>query len=236
MALVIISKLWLSNLIGAGPRPNQEARSKVKVTPEVKQEDEQKPPNGRKSRWASFSSSFIQAVDRVLLPTSSRAGHTPPPSPRQRHGNQTPPSSPTQQHSNETPPPPSSWQQHSNQSPRQQHSNQIPSSSPRQQHSNQMPSSSPRQHHSNQTPSPIQQHSNQTARRVPDVLQTQRRSDKRVVKALCHHLATEDGQLSLTKGDILTVVQKVDDDWLLCCHGDKTGLVLTGCVNDLDLL
>ncbi|XP_078666166.1 uncharacterized protein LOC144908453 isoform X5 [Branchiostoma floridae x Branchiostoma belcheri] len=218
------SKLWLSNLIGAGPRPNQEARSKVKVTSEVKQEDEQKPPNGRKSRWASFSSSFIQAVDRVLLPTSSRAGQTPPPSPRQCHGNQTPPSSPRQQHSNQTPP----------SSPTQQHSNQT--LSPRQHHGNQMPSSSPRQCHSNQIPSPRQQHSDQTVRRVPDVLQTQRRGDKRVVKALCHHLATEDGQLSLTKGDILTVVQKVDDDWLLCCHGDKTGLVLMGCVNDLDLL
>ncbi|XP_066270545.1 uncharacterized protein [Branchiostoma lanceolatum] len=195
------SKLWLSNLIGAGPRPNQEARSKVNVTvtQEVKQEDQQKTLNGKKSRWASFSSSLIQAVDRVLLPTTSR---TPPPSPRQHHSNQTPPAS------------------------------------PRQQHSNQMQPSSPRQHHSNQTPhpSPRQQHSNQMTRREEGLVQNHRKDGKRVVKALCHHLATEDGQLSLAKGDILTVLRQVDDDWLLCCHGNKTGLVLTGCVNDLDLL
>ncbi|XP_035671493.1 iporin-like isoform X3 [Branchiostoma floridae] len=200
-ATSVRSKLWLSNLIGAGPRPNQEARSKVKVpvTQEVKKEDQQNTPNGKKSRWASFSSSLIQAVDRVLLPTSSR---TPPPSPRQHHSNQTPPSSPRQHHSNQTPP-----------------------SSPRQQHSNQMP-----------FPSPRQQHSNKTTRREQIVAQEHRKDGKRVVKALCHHLATEDGQLSLTKGDILTVVRQVDDDWLLCCHGNKTGLVLTGCVDDLDLL
>eukprot|EP00058_Branchiostoma_floridae_P006888 XP_002592376.1 hypothetical protein BRAFLDRAFT_118414 [Branchiostoma floridae] len=200
-ATSVRSKLWLSNLIGAGPRPNQEARSKVKVpvTQEVKKEEQQNTPNGKKSRWASFSSSLIQAVDRVLLPTSSR---TPPPSPRQHHSNQTPPSSPRQHHSNQTPP-----------------------SSPRQQHSNQMP-----------FPSPRQQHSNKTTRREQIVAQEHRKDGKRVVKALCHHLATEDGQLSLTKGDILTVVRQVDDDWLLCCHGNKTGLVLTGCVDDLDLL
>ncbi|XP_078579421.1 uncharacterized protein LOC144863760 isoform X3 [Branchiostoma floridae x Branchiostoma japonicum] len=226
-ATSVRSKLWLSNLIGAGPRPNQEARSKVKVpvTQEVKKEEQQNTPNGKKSRWASFSSSLIQAVDRVLLPTSSR---TPPPSPRQHHNNQTQPSSPRQHHSNQTP----------SSSPQQHHSNQSPPSSPRQQHSNQMPFPSPRQQHSNQMPfpSPRQQHSNQTTRREQIVGQEHRKDGKRVVKALCHHLATEDGQLSLTKGDILTVVRQVDDDWLLCCHGNKTGLVLTGCVDDLDLL
>ncbi|NXM60460.1 RUSC2 protein, partial [Illadopsis cleaveri] len=39
------------------------------------------------------------------------------------------------------------------------------------------------------------------------------------VKALCHHIATEAGQLSFNKGDILQVISKVDGDWLQCSLG-----------------
>ncbi|XP_025924976.1 iporin isoform X4 [Apteryx rowi] len=45
------------------------------------------------------------------------------------------------------------------------------------------------------------------------------------VKALCHHIATEAGQLSFNKGDILQVISKVDGDWLQCSLGSETGLV-----------
>ncbi|KAJ7335110.1 hypothetical protein JRQ81_013051 [Phrynocephalus forsythii] len=45
------------------------------------------------------------------------------------------------------------------------------------------------------------------------------------VKALCHHLATEDGQLSFQKGDVLRVLSKVDADWLRCGRGAESGLV-----------
>ncbi|XP_053858625.1 AP-4 complex accessory subunit RUSC2 isoform X3 [Vidua macroura] len=45
------------------------------------------------------------------------------------------------------------------------------------------------------------------------------------VKALCHHIATESGQLSFNKGDILHVISKVDGDWLQCSLGSKKGLV-----------
>uniref|UniRef100_UPI00398EC02E AP-4 complex accessory subunit RUSC2 isoform X2 n=1 Tax=Pristiophorus japonicus TaxID=55135 RepID=UPI00398EC02E len=45
------------------------------------------------------------------------------------------------------------------------------------------------------------------------------------VKALCHHIATEKGQLSFKKGDILRVMSKVDADWLLCGLGAEYGLV-----------
>ncbi|XP_067841621.1 AP-4 complex accessory subunit RUSC2 isoform X2 [Heptranchias perlo] len=45
------------------------------------------------------------------------------------------------------------------------------------------------------------------------------------VKALCHHIATEKGQLSFKKGDILRVMSKVDADWLLCGLGAEHGLV-----------
>ncbi|XP_078075586.1 AP-4 complex accessory subunit RUSC2 isoform X2 [Mustelus asterias] len=47
----------------------------------------------------------------------------------------------------------------------------------------------------------------------------------REVKALCHHIATEKGQLSFKKGDILRVMSKVDADWLLCGLGGERGLV-----------
>ncbi|XP_021236713.1 iporin isoform X3 [Numida meleagris] len=45
------------------------------------------------------------------------------------------------------------------------------------------------------------------------------------VKALCHHIATEEGQLSFNKGDILQVISKVDGDWLKCSLGSEKGLV-----------
>lgn len=45
------------------------------------------------------------------------------------------------------------------------------------------------------------------------------------VRALCHHIATEPGQLSFNKGDILQVLSKADPDWLLCSLGSTRGLV-----------
>ncbi|XP_029960362.1 LOW QUALITY PROTEIN: iporin [Salarias fasciatus] len=45
------------------------------------------------------------------------------------------------------------------------------------------------------------------------------------VQALCHHIATEPGQLSFNKGDILRVLSKADPDWLLCSLGSTQGLV-----------
>ncbi|XP_028269358.1 iporin isoform X2 [Parambassis ranga] len=45
------------------------------------------------------------------------------------------------------------------------------------------------------------------------------------VRALCHHIATEPGQLSFNKGDILQVLSKADPDWLLCSLGSTKGLV-----------
>ncbi|CAM4544996.1 unnamed protein product [Leuciscus chuanchicus] len=47
----------------------------------------------------------------------------------------------------------------------------------------------------------------------------------REVKALCHHIATEPGQLSFHKGDVLQVLSRADSDWLLCALGDTQGLV-----------
>ncbi|KAE8291728.1 Iporin Interacting protein of Rab1 RUN and SH3 domain-containing protein 2 [Larimichthys crocea] len=45
------------------------------------------------------------------------------------------------------------------------------------------------------------------------------------VRALCHHIATEPGQLSFNKGDTLRVLSKADPDWLLCSLGSTQGLV-----------
>ncbi|KAG7481241.1 hypothetical protein MATL_G00064860 [Megalops atlanticus] len=47
----------------------------------------------------------------------------------------------------------------------------------------------------------------------------------REVRALCHHIATEPGQLSFNKGDVLRVLSRAEPDWLLCAQGDSTGLV-----------
>ncbi|XP_067262323.1 AP-4 complex accessory subunit RUSC2 isoform X2 [Chanodichthys erythropterus] len=54
---------------------------------------------------------------------------------------------------------------------------------------------------------------------------TRERQAPREVKALCHHIATEPGQLSFHKGDVLQVLSRADSDWLLCALGDSQGLV-----------
>ncbi|XP_043544064.1 iporin isoform X3 [Chiloscyllium plagiosum] len=55
--------------------------------------------------------------------------------------------------------------------------------------------------------------------------QERKAQHEREVKALCHHIATEKGQLSFKKGDVLRVITKVDADWLLCGLGAERGLV-----------
>ncbi|KAG7489343.1 iporin isoform X1 [Solea senegalensis] len=45
------------------------------------------------------------------------------------------------------------------------------------------------------------------------------------VRALCHHIATERGQLSFNKGDVLRVISRAHPDWLLCSLGSTHGLV-----------
>ncbi|XP_053149741.1 AP-4 complex accessory subunit RUSC2 [Hemicordylus capensis] len=45
----------------------------------------------------------------------------------------------------------------------------------------------------------------------------------REVKALCHHIATEAGQLSFKKGDVLRVLAKLDADCLRCSRGGGGG-------------
>lgn len=47
----------------------------------------------------------------------------------------------------------------------------------------------------------------------------------RAVRALCDHTAAGEEHLSFHKGDILQVLDTVDEDWIQCCHGDSKGLV-----------
>ncbi|XP_058885482.1 AP-4 complex accessory subunit RUSC2-like isoform X4 [Acipenser ruthenus] len=47
----------------------------------------------------------------------------------------------------------------------------------------------------------------------------------REVRALCHHIATEPGQLSFNKGDVLRVLGRAEPDWLHCMLGELSGLV-----------
>ncbi|NXC16844.1 RUSC1 protein, partial [Corythaeola cristata] len=50
----------------------------------------------------------------------------------------------------------------------------------------------------------------------------------RAVRALCDHTGTANGHLSFQKGDILQLLSTVDEDWICCCHGNRTGLVPVG--------
>uniref|UniRef100_A0A8B9FQM6 Iporin n=1 Tax=Amazona collaria TaxID=241587 RepID=A0A8B9FQM6_9PSIT len=59
----------------------------------------------------------------------------------------------------------------------------------------------------------------------PEPPQPEPSEEPPMVKALCHHIATEAGQLSFNKGDILQVISKVDGDWLQCSLGSEEGLV-----------
>lgn len=67
-----------------------------------------------------------------------------------------------------------------------------------------------------------------TSTRPTEAKQQQRQEQQKSpceVRALCHHIATEPGQLSFNKGDILQVLSKADPDWLLCSLGSTQGLV-----------
>ncbi|XP_055489646.1 AP-4 complex accessory subunit RUSC2 isoform X3 [Leucoraja erinacea] len=69
-----------------------------------------------------------------------------------------------------------------------------------------------------------EQINSQTGGSQPESQETKAQYE-REVKALCHHIATEKGQLSFKKGDVLRVMSKVDADWLLCGLGAERGLV-----------
>ncbi|XP_056134612.1 AP-4 complex accessory subunit RUSC2 [Lampris incognitus] len=65
----------------------------------------------------------------------------------------------------------------------------------------------------------------QTSPQLPSAQTPETNRSPCEVRALCHHIATEPGQLSFHKGDILRVLSKADPDWLLCCLGFNQGLV-----------
>ncbi|XP_043968698.1 iporin isoform X2 [Gambusia affinis] len=60
---------------------------------------------------------------------------------------------------------------------------------------------------------------------APPPLTETKQSSSCEVRALCHHLATDPGQLSFNKGDVMRVLRKADPDWLLCSLGSTQGLV-----------
>ncbi|KAJ8260873.1 hypothetical protein COCON_G00165960 [Conger conger] len=47
----------------------------------------------------------------------------------------------------------------------------------------------------------------------------------RMVRALCHHVATHPGHLTFSRGDVLQVVSRAQPDWLLCSRAGMEGLV-----------
>ncbi|XP_074661624.1 uncharacterized protein LOC141914262 [Tubulanus polymorphus] len=56
---------------------------------------------------------------------------------------------------------------------------------------------------------------------------------KRYVQSLCYHVAGVTEQLSFNKNDIMLVLKELEDDWLFCCYGNKTGLVHRASVKDI---
>ncbi|XP_070622490.1 AP-4 complex accessory subunit RUSC1 [Erythrolamprus reginae] len=57
----------------------------------------------------------------------------------------------------------------------------------------------------------------------PQPLQTYK-----AVRALCDHTGNAVGHLAFSKGDVLQVMETVDEDWLKCLCGDRQGLVPVG--------
>ncbi|XP_034234685.1 uncharacterized protein LOC117641457 isoform X5 [Thrips palmi] len=47
----------------------------------------------------------------------------------------------------------------------------------------------------------------------------------RYVRTIKHQLASDSGHLSFSTGERLSLVLEVDEQWLLCCRGDRKGLV-----------
>ncbi|KAE8742564.1 hypothetical protein FOCC_FOCC011858 [Frankliniella occidentalis] len=47
----------------------------------------------------------------------------------------------------------------------------------------------------------------------------------RYVRTIKHQLASDSGHLSFSTGERLSLVLEVDEEWLLCCRGDRKGLV-----------
>ncbi|XP_038144042.1 iporin isoform X1 [Cyprinodon tularosa] len=73
---------------------------------------------------------------------------------------------------------------------------------------------------------PVTPNHRQTTATLPSRGATEtKQSSSCEVRALCHHIATEPGQLSFNKGDVLQVLRKADPDWLLCSLGSTQGLV-----------
>ncbi|XP_053133852.1 AP-4 complex accessory subunit RUSC1 isoform X3 [Hemicordylus capensis] len=57
----------------------------------------------------------------------------------------------------------------------------------------------------------------------PDPLQPYR-----AVRALCDHSGSGENHLSFRQGDVLQVLDTVDEDWIRCCRGNSRGLVPVG--------
>ncbi|KAJ7307363.1 hypothetical protein JRQ81_009376 [Phrynocephalus forsythii] len=50
----------------------------------------------------------------------------------------------------------------------------------------------------------------------------------RAVRALCDHAGNGADHLSFRKGDVLQLLETVNEDWIRCCHGGRKGLVPVG--------
>jgi len=55
--------------------------------------------------------------------------------------------------------------------------------------------------------------------------QTPNKAYERRVEALYNNIAEDADELSFTKGDIMAVKEQINEEWLICVHGNQTGIV-----------
>ena len=55
----------------------------------------------------------------------------------------------------------------------------------------------------------------------------------RKVRALYKNMAEDADELSFNKGDVMIVKEQINEEWLICIHGDESGIVPINYVQDL---
>ena len=47
----------------------------------------------------------------------------------------------------------------------------------------------------------------------------------RRVEALYNNIAEDADELSFSKGDVMIVKEQINEEWIICSHGNQTGIV-----------
>lgn len=55
----------------------------------------------------------------------------------------------------------------------------------------------------------------------------------RHVEALYTNICDDNDELSFSKGDLLLVKEQINSEWLICTHGNRTGIVPTNYIKPM---